>query len=293
MNKKLGLQGDSGAETGFNFLLGLCTSLFMLTCTERPRSWDSIGMWLCNGEMIQGNVTCLTFLCAFGEYLTLIPIPKAGFWAWGFLCFTNHLDSCPCKHSVGALWQTLILFRALSITAGGMWVSVSKWCCTAPSLQKPIHSSICFKLWHGSCSPANTKGILQLGKACCLLSTPSRQTQDKPRRECAEKNLFLCSALAESPLARRQLVWGLWAWGRDDRLSNCIFLHMLHFERIKEGWNHWKDQAARVFAANVKNLFAACALALSGVASLQVEQCCQADESISAAWMPWDVVGTD
>lgn len=135
MNKKLGLQGDSGAETGFNFLLGLCTNLFMLTCTERPRSWDSIGMWLCNGEMIQGNVTCLTFLCAFGEYLTLIPIPKAGFWAWGFLCFTNHLDSCPCKHSVGALWQTLILFRALSITAGGMWVSVSKWCCTAPSLQ--------------------------------------------------------------------------------------------------------------------------------------------------------------
>lgn len=40
---------------------------------------------------------------------------------------------------------------------------------------------------------------------------------------------------------------------------------------------------------------AACALAMSGVVPLflQVEQCCQADQSISAAWMPWGIIATD
>lgn len=50
-----------------------------------------------------------------------------------------------------------------------------------------------------------------------------------------------------------------------------------------------------VSAASIKTPLAACALAPSGVVplSLQVEQHCQADQSISAAWMPWAVAGTD
>lgn len=71
-------------------------------------------------------------------------------------------------------------------------------------------------------------------------------------------------------------------------------MHVLRFERNKEGWHHQKDQAERVSAASMKNLLAARALALSGVVplSLQVKQHCQADQSISAAWPLWCLAGT-